>query len=70
VSSSYGGSTSWSAAITNNQTSKEDAIGRAASSIVISVMALSASFIAAIIVTILVTREMELVDIETDEAEA
>jgi hypothetical protein len=45
-------------------------MARAAASIILSVMALSASFIAAIIVTILVTREMELVDIETDETEA
>jgi hypothetical protein len=51
-------------------TSKEEAMGRTAASIIITVLALSASFIAAIIVTILVTREMELTDTETDGAEA
>jgi ABC-type proline/glycine betaine transport system permease subunit len=45
-------------------------MARAAASFILSVMALSASFIVAIIVTILVTREMELTDTETDGAEA
>ena len=45
-------------------------MGRAAASIIITVLALSASFVAALIVTILVTREMEPTDTETDGAEA
>jgi hypothetical protein len=40
-------------------------MGRTAISIVASMLALSASFIVAIIVTILVTREMELPQTET-----
>jgi hypothetical protein len=50
--------------------SKEDAMGRIAASVILSLVALSASFIAAIIVTILVTRDIELVDKDPDEAEA
>jgi hypothetical protein len=45
-------------------------MGRMAASVIRSLMALSASLIAAIIVTILVTRDMELVDKDPDEAGA
>jgi len=45
-------------------------MGRTVVSIVLSMLALSASFVAAIFVTILVTREMESPDTEPDGSEA
>jgi len=45
-------------------------IGRSVVSIVLSMLGLSASFVAAIIMTILVTREMESLNTEPDGPEA
>ena len=45
-------------------------IGRSVVSIVLSMLGLSASFVAAIIMTILVTREMESLNTEPDRPEA
>ena len=45
-------------------------IGRSVVSIVLSMLGLSASFVAAFIMTILVTREMESLNTEPDGPEA
>ncbi len=45
-------------------------MGRTVVSIVLSMLALSASFLTAIIMTIFVTREMEALDTEPDGSEA
>ena len=45
-------------------------MGRTVISIVLSLLGLSASFVAAIIMTIFVTREMEALDLESDVSEA
>lgn len=44
-------------------------MGRTLVSIVLSLLGLSASFVAAIVMTIFVTREIESLDLETDQAE-
>jgi hypothetical protein len=43
--------------------------GRTLVSIVLSLLGLSASFVAAILITIFVTREMEALDLESDVSE-
>jgi hypothetical protein len=45
-------------------------MGRTLVSIVLSLLGLSASFVAAILVTIFVTRDLEALDIESDVSEA
>ena len=45
-------------------------MGRTVVSIVLSMLWLSASFVTAIIMTVLVTREMEALDTEADVSEA